>query len=216
MSKNIKNRIFTSFFLFFLLFLMFVNNVAMAFFLLLIGTLSLLEFFKIIQKIFKNNKIKQLFYNSIFIIYIFTFCTYFFILSSFFHLKILIFLILLTCAASDLGGFIIGKIFKGPKLTKISPNKTISGAMGSVLFSSLIMLLLTYYLTKSFDPYIIIAGCIISISCQLGDLLFSFLKRKSLLKDSGKFLPGHGGILDRVDGMLLGIPIGFLSFIIFY
>ena len=78
------------------------------------------------------------------------------------------------------------------------------------------MLIMIYYLTKSFDLYTIIIGCIISISCQIGDLFFSFLKRKSFLKDSGNFLPGHGGILDRIDGILLGIPVGFLTFVIFY
>ena len=118
--------------------------------------------------------------------------------------------------ASDIGGFLFGKILKGPKLTKISPNKTISGAIGSLIFSSFSILIMIYYLTKSFDPYILLIGCIISISCQIGDLFFSYLKRKSFLKDSGNFLPGHGGILDRIDGMLLGIPIGFLTFLIVY
>ena len=125
-------------------------------------------------------------------------------------------MVLLTCVASDIGGFIFGKIFKGPKLTKISPNKTISGAIGSLVFSSLFILMLIFYLTKNFDPYIIIIGCITSISCQIGDLFFSLLKRKSFLKDSGNFLPGHGGILDRIDGILLGVPVGFLTFLIFY
>ena len=216
MLKNLQKRIYTSIILLLLLFLMMINNYAMAFFLMLIGIFSALEFFTIILKIFEKNKMKQFFYNIIFIIYIFSFCTYFLILSSFLHLKILIFMVLLTCVASDIGGFIFGKIFKGPKLTKISPNKTISGAIGSLIFSSLLILMLTYYLTKSFDLYTIIIGCIISISCQIGDLFFSFLKRKSFLKDSGNFLPGHGGILDRIDGILLGIPVGFLTFVIFY
>ena len=216
MLKNLQKRIYTSIILLLLLFLMMINNYAMAFFLMLFGIFSVLEFFTIILKIFEKNKMKQFFYNIIFIMYIFSFCTYFLILSSFLHLKILIFMVLLTCVASDIGGFIFGKIFKGPKLTKISPNKTISGAIGSLIFSSLLILMLTYYLTKSFDLYTIIIGCIISISCQIGDLFFSFLKRKSFLKDSGNFLPGHGGILDRIDGILLGIPVGFLTFVIFY
>ena len=216
MSKNFKNRIYTSIILFLLLFLMIADNYFMAFFLMLIGIFSILEFFKIIQKIFKKNKIKQFFYNTIFIIYIFLFCTYFLVLSSFLHLKILIFMLLLTCIASDIGGFVFGKTFKGPKLTKISPKKTISGGIGSLIFSSLFIFIFIYYLTKSFDPYVIIVGCIISISCQIGDLFFSFLKRKSFLKDSGNFLPGHGGILDRIDSILLGIPVGFLTFLIFY
>ena len=216
MLKNLKKRTYTSIILFLLLFLMIADNHVMTFFLMLVGIFSILEFFKIILKIFEKNKMKQFFYNIIFIIYIFSFCTYFLILSSFSHLKILIFMVLLTCVASDIGGFIFGKIFKGPKLTKISPNKTISGAVGSLIFSSLFILMLIYYLTKSFDPYIIIVGCIISISCQIGDLFFSFLKRKSFLKDSGNFLPGHGGILDRIDSILLGVPVGFLTFLIFY
>ena len=216
MSKNFKNRIYTSIILFLLLFLMIADKYFMAFFLMLIGIFSVLEFFKIIKNIFEKNKIKQFFYNTIFIIYIFLFCTYFLVLSSFLHLKILIFMLLLTCIASDIGGFVFGKTFKGPKLTKISPKKTISGAIGSLIFSSLFIFIFIYYLTKSFDPYVIIVGCIISISCQIGDLFFSFLKRKSFLKDSGNFLPGHGGILDRIDSILLGIPVGFLTFLIFY
>ena len=216
MSKNFQKRIYTSIILFLLLFLMISNNYIMAFFLIIIGIFSVLEFFKIILKIFEKNKIKQFISSIIFIIYIFSFCTCFLILSSFLHLKILIFTILLTCVASDIGGFIFGKIFKGPKLTKISPKKTISGAIGSLMFSSLFILMLTYYLTKSLDMNTIIIGLIISTSCQIGDLFFSFLKRKSHIKDTGNYLPGHGGILDRIDGILLGVPVGFLTFIMFY
>ena len=79
-------------------------------------------------------------------------------------------------------GLLFGKIFKGPKLTKISPNKTISGAIGSLIFSSLFMLIMIYYLTKSIDPFVIIIICITSISCQLGDLFFSFFKKKIFFK----------------------------------
>ena len=214
MLKNLQKRIYTSIILLLLLFLMMINNYAMAFFLMLIGIFSVLEFFTIILKIFEKNKIKQFFYNIIFVIYVFSFCTYFLILSSFLHLKILIFIVLLTCVASDIGGFIFGKIFKGPKLTKISPNKTISGAIGSLIFSSFSIFIMIYYLTKSFDPYILLIGCIISISCQTGDLFFSYLKRKSSLKNTGNILPGHGGILDRIDGILLGLPVGLIYVLI--
>ena len=216
MSKNFQKRIYTSIILFLLLFLMINNYYLMAFFLIIIGIFSVLEFFKIILKIFIKSKIKQFFYSIIFIIYIFSLCSYFLILSSYSHLKVLIFIILLTCVASDMGGLIFGKIFKGPKLTKISPNKTISGAIGSLLLSSLCLLTLNYYLTKKLDINIIIIGLIISFSCQIGDLFFSFLKRKSHIKDTGNYLPGHGGILDRIDGILLGVPVGFLTFIMFY
>ena len=216
MTKSLQKRFYTSIVLLLLLSLMIIDKYVMTFFLMIVGIFSILEFFKIIKKIFLKNNIKQFFFNIIFIVYIFSFCTYFVTLSSFLHLKILIFIILLTCVASDIGGFLFGKILKGPKLTKISPNKTISGAIGSLIFSSFSIFIMIYYLTKSFDPYIFLIGCIISISCQIGDLFFSYLKRKSFLKDSGNFLPGHGGILDRIDGMLLGIPIGFLTFLIVY
>tara|TARA_B100000579_G_C22838164_1_gene859969 strand:- start:1934 stop:2317 length:384 start_codon:yes stop_codon:yes gene_type:complete len=126
------------------------------------------------------------------------------------------FVILITCIASDIGGFTFGKLFKGPKLTKISPNKTISGAIGSIFFSVFFLSLLMNYLIISFNYVIILVGFLTSLSCQTGDLLVSFLKRKSLTKDTGNLLPGHGGVLDRVDGILLGLPVGFFTLLIVY
>ena len=122
---------------------------------------------------------------------------------------------MITCIASDIGGFIFGKFFKGPKLTKISPNKTISGAIGSIIFSIFILSFIIKLLTVSFNPQIFVVGLLTSIGCQLGDLFVSFLKRKSSLKDTGKILPGHGGILDRIDGILLGLPVGFALLVIY-
>lgn len=215
-SKNFKKRIFTSIGLIFLLLLMLINNFILGYFLIIIGIIAILEFCKINLIISKKNKFNQYFFNLLFIIYIFAFCTFFFILSSYLHLKILIFLILFICVASDIGGYVFGKIFKGARLTKISPNKTISGAIGSLFFSLVFASLLFFYLTKNFDFYIIIIGLFTSVSCQLGDLFFSFLKRKSFLKDTGNFLPGHGGILDRIDGLLLGVPVGFFVLLFIY
>jgi phosphatidate cytidylyltransferase len=86
--------------------------------------------------------------------------------------------LLLGCVASDIGGFVFGKLFKGPKLTKISPNKTISGAIGSIIFTSLIISTSLFYFTKNFNYLILILCITISISTQIGDLFFSFLKRK--------------------------------------
>ena len=71
-----------------------------------------------------------------------------------------------------------------------------------------------YLLNKIHLEYIII-GTLTSIFCQIGDLLFSLMKRKANLKDTSNYLPGHGGILDRIDGILLGLPFGILSIIIF-
>ena len=215
-SLNLKKRVKTSLILFLILFLMLINNYFFGYCLIVIGVFSILEFISIILIIHKKNKIKQLSINLFFITYIFAFCGGLLILSSFLQLKILIFLILITCIGSDIGGYIFGKFFKGPKLSKLSPNKTISGALGSLIFSCVIIFFTLYYLTKSFDPLILLIGCLISISCQVGDLFFSFLKRKSNLKDTSNFLPGHGGLLDRVDGILFGLPVGFFTLIMIY
>ena len=216
MTQNLKNRIITSFFLLILLFLMLINNFILTYFLIVGGIFSLLEFFKIIKIIFKDKIIKQFSYNLFFIVYIFIFCSFFLFFSSFLNLKILIFLILITCIFSDIGGYIFGKIFKGKKLTSLSPNKTFSGAFGSIILSISSFSILIYYSTKNFDWYFIIIAFTTSLFCQIGDLFFSYLKRKSLLKDTGNFLPGHGGILDRIDGILLGLPAGIISLLIIY
>ena len=216
MTKNLKTRIYTSIILFSLLFVMIINNYILGYSLILVGVLSFLEFSKIIEIIFKHNYLKKIFWNLIFMIYIFSFCSIILVFSFSMHLKIMIFLILLTCISSDIGGYIFGKFFKGPKLSKISPNKTISGALGSLILSSLCILLLFFYLTKNFDLYLLFVGIITSIGCQIGDLFFSFLKRKSFLKDTGNWLPGHGGILDRIDGILIGMPTGFITLLIIF
>ena len=138
----------------------------------------------------------------------------FFFFSNLTGLKIMLYILLFGCVASDIGGFVFGKLFKGPKLTRISPKKTYAGSIGSLIFTVLTMSSLFFYLLKSLSYQFIIISLITSIFCQLGDLLFSYLKRKAKLKDTGKFLPGHGGILDRIDGILFGIPIGFFSIIL--
>jgi|TARA_B110000881_G_C18531013_1_gene493043 phosphatidate cytidylyltransferase len=216
MTVNLKNRIYTSIVMIILLFLMTINNFIFCYFLIIAGIVSILEFFKIIIIIFAKNKIKKLLLNLLFTLYIFSLFSFILVMTSFLHLKILIFLILVTCVFSDIGGYVFGKIFKGPKLTKISPNKTISGSFGSLLFSVTFISVATYYLTGSFDYNILIVGFTTTIGCQVGDLFFSFLKRKSFMKDTGNFLPGHGGILDRIDGMLLGVPTGFLTLLVIY
>tara|TARA_B100001564_G_C20488049_1_gene600262 strand:+ start:249 stop:836 length:588 start_codon:yes stop_codon:yes gene_type:complete len=195
---------------------MFVNNFVLGYFLIILSVFSVLEFYKIISIIYKKEKIKKFLINLFFLFYIFSFSSVFLILSYFLHLKILIFTILITCVASDIGGFVVGKMLKGKKLTKLSPNKTITGAIGSLIFSIIFLSLSIYYLTNNFGIYFSIIGCLTSIACQIGDLFFSFLKRKSFIKDTGSFLPGHGGALDRIDGILLGVPVGFLALLMIY
>ena len=212
---NFKKRFFTSLLLFFLLFLIFYHNFFLVFTLLVLGVVSLIEFFKMSKKIFKNTSF-MLLANTFFTIYVFLFSNLFFYFSNFFQIKIIIFVILLGCISSDIGGYFFGKVFKGAKLTKISPKKTISGSIGSVICCCVTTSFLFYYFTNKFSLNLMLIGILISISCQLGDIFFSILKRKSKVKDTGKFLPGHGGVLDRLDGIFIALPVGFISLILFY
>ena len=98
-------------------------------------------------------------------------------------------------------------------MTRISPNKTISGSLGSFVFTGLTISIFIFYYTKNFYLDILIISFMTSLSCQIGDLFFSFLKRKAKVKDTGNIFPGHGGVLDRIDGILFGVPTGYLTFI---
>ena len=129
----------------------------------------------------------------------------------------LFFLILLICVSTDLGGYIFGKIFKGPKLIKISPNKTYAGMIGSFVLSiistSIYINYYEFFIIKkaeilSFYDFIFVI--LISSVSQLGDIIISYFKRKSKIKNTGKIIPGHGGILDRIDGMIFAFPSSYL------
>lgn len=214
MTSNLKKRIYTSFILFFLVFLIFRFNFILVYSLLILGIFSILEFLNISGKIFKKKFFKYSL-NLIFIFYVFLFSSLLIYFFNFFQLKILIFIILFGCISSDIGGYIVGNILKGPKLTKISPKKTIAGALGSILLTNLSTFILFFYLTGVSNLNIILIATITSISCQLGDLMFSFLKRKAKIKDTGNFFPGHGGVLDRLDGILLGVPVGIIVSVLY-
>ena len=201
--SEFKSRILTSLILLFLTFLIIQNQFILIYSILVFGVLSLLEFFKFLIKTF-------------FIIYISTFCIFFSYFSFFLQLKIMLFILLFGCIGSDIGGYIFGKTFKGPKLTSISPNKTISGSIGSFIFTFLIVGILMFYFTGKFNLKIFILSFFTSLACQIGDLFFSFLKRKAKVKDTGNILPGHGGALDRLDGIFFGIPAGFLTLLILH
>lgn len=118
--------------------------------------------------------------------------------------------IVIICISTDVGGYVFGKLFKGPKLTKISPNKTISGMYGSFIFS-IFPIIGIYILEQSgltdfekliFSIKTIILSLVFSLICQLGDIIVSYFKRKNNIKDTGNILPGHGGLLDRIDGLI--------------
>ena len=124
----------------------------------------------------------------------------------------------LICVATDLGGYIFGKLFKGPKLTKHSPNKTYSGMIGGFFLS---IILVNFFLENSLyikstkmtlDMFVYVI--FISSVSQLGDIIISYFKRLSKIKDTGKIIPGHGGLLDRVDGMIFAFPISYLILLI--
>ena len=124
--------------------------------------------------------------------------------------------IIIVCIFTDIGGYVFGKTFKGPKLTNISPNKTYAGVFGSFLFSIIAgLIFIKYYVTFGSnitnDQFFILSLILfISFISQIGDLIISYFKRKAKLKDTGKILPGHGGLLDRIDGLIFVLPAIYL------
>ena len=160
--------------------------------------------------------LKKAFYLPGFIFVILSFYT-FFILRHEGDYRIFL-LTLLTCVATDIGGYIFGKIFKGPKLTKISPNKTYAGMFGGFLLSVILASIYFNNLSNlslaesNGEMGIQIMLIVISISfiSQVGDIVISFFKRKSKIKNTGKIIPGHGGLLDRIDGMIFAFPYTFI------
>ena len=215
MSTDFKKRTITSFCLLLLLYLILSNDKILVYTLIVLGVLSTIEFNSLIKKI-KINNFYLFIINLSFIFFVLAFCSTFLIFFNFIQLKIIIFSLLICCVGSDIGGFIFGKILKGPRLTKISPKKTISGSIGSLIFSCLFFSLSIFYFTNDINFKIFVVAIITSISCQIGDLFFSFLKRNAKVKDTGNIFPGHGGVLDRLDGIFFGLPIGFLALKLFY
>ena len=215
MSTDFKKRIITSFCLLLLLYLILSYDKILVYTLIVLGVLSTIEFNSLIKKI-KINNFYLFIINLSFIFFVLAFCSTFLIFFNFIQLKIIIFSLLICCVGSDIGGFIFGKILKGPRLTKISPKKTISGSIGSLIFSCLFFSLSIFYFTNDINFKIFVVAIITSISCQIGDLFFSFLKRNAKVKDTGNIFPGHGGVLDRLDGIFFGLPIGFLALKLFY
>ena len=140
----------------------------------------------------------------------------------------LLFFVILICISTDIGGYIFGKLFKGPKLIKISPNKTYAGMVGSFVLSIIAGLLFTYIVYNFFidlvdtqyfgsglyvhlnDFWLLIFIFLISAVSQIGDLIISYFKRLAKIKNTGNIIPGHGGLLDRVDGIIFAIPIAVI------
>ena len=220
MNNELKKRILTSIFLILLLTFMFLYSYVMIIALVVMAMIIWIEFYALISKILPKNRIKdkslRYFFKSISLLYLTLLVYLIFAIESYYlNLKLYLLYTTLVAILSDIGGLIIGKTFKGKKLTKISPNKTISGSIGSFIFS--LFLIPFFYedlIVNSFLNLILIT-LLISFISQLGDLFISFLKRKAKVKDTSDILPGHGGFLDRLDGIIFAIPIGIFLFGIF-
>ena len=219
MSIELKKRIITSIFLLSLLGLMFLYSFILIICSIIIGLICWIEFYALISKVFKKDDIKnktlRFIYKASSLLYL-SGVVFFIIAAKTINTDLFVILIFSLSVAimSDIGGIVFGKFFKGKKLTKISPNKTISGSIGSFIFSLFLIPLFFSYLDTHNFLTIILFTIIISLTSQLGDLLISFLKRKANVKDTSDLLPGHGGVLDRVDGIIFAIPAGLLIFTI--
>ena len=217
MNNELFKRVFTSIILiFFIFFCLIYDQITWLIFLSIFTIICLYEFFNLTKKIITN--------KLIFFIILLLFVSYLlFFQYLLYNIRLelgieIILILLFACIFSDIGGYVIGKSLRGPKLTHISPNKTITGAIGSIFFTITGGLLMINF----FDLSVVISKFtylwlfLMSVLCQLGDLLVSFMKRKAKIKDTGKILPGHGGMLDRVDGIIIAVPFGISTlFLIF-
>ncbi len=210
----LSKRILTSIILLLVIFLSLQKKEILFIVIFMINYVVLTEFNQIFKKIFYKDTF-NIFISILFsVIYLTIFTIFVWVhLNSLTFLNINSFIFLLfICISTDIGGFVFGKLIGGKKLTKISPNKTFSGMIGSFLlafvFGYLYFQLQKNNLILANNVFLIIF--IISLISQIGDLSISYLKRKAKLKDTGSILPGHGGLLDRIDGILIAIPVGIL------
>ena len=211
MNKNLLKRIYTSITLsLVLLSSLFLHKYSWLLLLTVASIICFFEFNNIIKKIWKREKAIIRFANIISLFYLAFFTYTAFVIAKFSREEMLY--VLLVCIFSDIGGYVVGKSIGGKKLTKISPNKTISGSFGSFLFSLIpyIFLILFHEATEVNFYTLFFITIIISFICQVGDLFISYFKRKSKIKDTGTLLPGHGGLLDRIDGIIFAIPATFI------
>ena len=213
MKKETLNRVLSSLILIPLVFFfIFKGSFYFDFFILICFLISMYEWYKM-------NRNKIIIYCGLLFL-IFSFYTVYFLRSI--NEDLLIFLlVIVTCIATDIGGYVFGKVFKGPKLTKISPNKTYAGMFGGLFLSIFISTFFLNYLkfehfTLNFNNppnmsvQIFIFVILISLSSQIFDLIISYFKRKSKIKNTGKIIPGHGGLLDRIDGMIFAFPFAYI------
>ena len=213
MKPELFKRTISSIFLMGLIFLSaLINDYIFLSILFVVIIFSWIEWIKIIEKI-RLKKIYHLINIILFLIYLliaFIISFNVFLIDKYFFMTIL-----MICIFSDIGGYVFGKTFKGKKLTKISPNKTISGSIGSFILSYIGFFVIYFYFNDLLFVRLEIVVLVftpffISFVCQLGDLFISYFKRKAKIKNTGNIIPGHGGLLDRIDGAIFALPIGFI------
>ena len=221
--NNLSKRIITSAILLLIFSIsLFYDKNLWLFFLIIVSLILFIEFNNLINKIWKNKKniITSINLISLIFLVIIIFISYDFYKKP----PIGLVFIFLICIFSDTGGYVTGNLIGGKKLTKISPNKTISGSIGSFIFSlfSIIILWWYYNFTEdynfvTFNFLKLIPTCLfLCLICQLGDLFISYFKRKAKVNDTGSILPGHGGLLDRIDGVIFVIPAAYLVNKVFF
>ena len=194
-----------------------INDYIFLSILFIVIILSWIEWINVIEKI-RFKKIVRIIHIILFLIYLlmaFIICFNVFVIDKYFF-----FTILMICVFSDVGGYVFGKTFGGKKLTKISPNKTISGSIGSFILSYIGFFIIYLYFSDLLFVRLQVEALVfipffISTICQLGDLFISYYKRKANIKNTGNLIPGHGGLLDRIDGSIFALPIGFIIISLF-
>ncbi|MDA9222597.1 phosphatidate cytidylyltransferase [Candidatus Pelagibacter sp.] len=215
MNKELKKRIFTSIILLSLLTVMYFYSFIMIGTILIMTIIIWIEFYALISKIIRGNRYQDQFLRyiskSASLLYLSIFVYFIFIIeSNYINLKIYLLYSVLVAILSDIGGLVFGKTFKGKKLSKISPNKTVSGSIGSFV-SPMVLIPIFYNKLITYDLLtLLVLTIIISLISQIGDLFISLLKRKAKVKDTSDLLPGHGGLLDRLDGIIFAAPSGVL------
>ncbi len=198
-NKELQKRILSSIIL-----------IPLAFYFIINGTYMLM-FFTIICFLVACYEWHKMTKRKTFKIYGFPFL--FFSFYTFYELSLeltLVFFVILICIATDVGGYIFGKMFKGPKLTKISPNKTYAGMIGGYFLSLICLATISNFIDRDIPFQFFILTLVISTVSQIGDIIISYFKRLSKIKNTGKLIPGHGGILDRIDGMIFAFPYTFI------
>ena len=200
MSKELVKRVLSSIILLPLVFYFLTSG---SFLLILFIVLCFIITFYEWNKMSKNK-----FYKIFgFIFLLFSFYT-------FYYLSIELFLliyVILICISTDIGGYIFGKIFKGPKLTTISPNKTYAGMIGGYLLSLICLIVITNFIDYSIKTFqLILITILLSTVSQAGDIIVSYFKRQANIKNTSNLIPGHGGLLDRIDGMIFAVPVLYL------